>query len=381
MPSEETNVPRSVVFSDADRCAQAIVDSVGYDLRLAVPMSIGKPIRIVDALYRLAEADRRVQLTIFTGLTLTLPRPRSSLERRFTEPLLERLFSSCVEPLYAAAVRQGRLPPNIRVHEFFLLAGRSLANELAQKSYISLNYSQVARHLRRVETNVFAQLVAPHPSAARVSLSSNPDVTLDMLPCIASRRAHEPTVFAVELNENLPYMPGEAEIERAQIDMVLEPARPHYGLFAPPKQPVSLADYAMALHAATLVKDGGTLQIGIGAFSDALAHALVLRHTDNAAFRDLLDRLGTSLPEWAELDLFSVGLYGCSEMLVDGFLALKRAGVLKRHVAGPDGKPVLLHAGFFVGNQAFYRELREMPAEELAEIRMTSISHTNTLRG
>ena len=129
-------------------------------------------------------------------------------------------------------------------------------------------------------------------------------------------------MFAVELNENLPYMPGEAEIERAQIDMVLEPAGPHYGLFAPPKQSVSLADYAMALNAATLIKDGGTLQIGIGAFSDALTHALVLRHRGNAAFRNLLDKLGTPLPEWAELDPFSVGLYGCSEILVDGFLAL-----------------------------------------------------------
>jgi hypothetical protein len=58
MLSAETNVPRSVVFGDADRCAQAIVDRVGYDLRLAVPVSIGKPILIIDALYRLAEADR-----------------------------------------------------------------------------------------------------------------------------------------------------------------------------------------------------------------------------------------------------------------------------------------------------------------------------------
>src|SRR5262245_56845026 len=164
-----SNVPRSVVFSDADRCARAIVDSVGYDLRLAVPLSIGKPILIVDALYRLAEADRRVQLTIFTGLTLTLPRPRSSLERRFADPLLGRLFSGCVEPLYAAAVRQDRLPPNIRVHEFFLLAGQSLTNKLAQKSYICLNYSQVARHLERAETNVVAQAVAPPPSRAPVS--------------------------------------------------------------------------------------------------------------------------------------------------------------------------------------------------------------------
>ena len=80
-----------------------------------------------------------------------------------------------------------------------------------------------------------------------------------------------------------------------------------------------LADYAMALNAATLIKDGGTLQIGIGAFSDALAHALVLRHTDNAAFRDLLDKLGTPLPEWAELGPFSVALYGCSDMSSTAF--------------------------------------------------------------
>jgi acyl-CoA hydrolase len=68
-------------------------------------------------------------------------------------------------------------------------------------------------------------------------------------------------------------------------------------------------------------------------------------------------------------------------MLVDGFLALKNAGVLKRRVTALDGTPALLHAGFFIGNQAFYRQLREMPAEELAEICMTAISHTNTLRG
>src|SRR5262249_54400083 len=187
-------------------------------------------------------------------------------------------------------------------------------------------------------------------------------------------RAHEPTVFAVELNENLPYMPGEAEIERAQIDMVLEPAHPHYGLFAPPKQPVSLADYAMALHAATLVKDGGTLQIGIGAFSDALAHALALRHTDNAAFRDLLDELGTPLPEWAELDPFSVGLYGCSEMLVDGFLGLKKAGILKRRVPTSNGKTALIHAASFIPNKSFYDHLPAMPEEELAAICMTAVS-------
>jgi acyl-CoA hydrolase len=372
---------RNLLFRDADRSAEAIVDRVGRDLRLAVPISIGKPILLIDALYRLAEADRRVQLTIFTGLTLTRPRLRSSLERRFANPLLDRLFADCREPLYAAALREDRLPANIRISEFFLLAGASLRNKRTQRSYISLNYSHVASYLERADTNVFAQLVAPHPGGPRVSLSSNTDVTLDILPYISRRRADKPTVLAAEINANLPYMPGEAEVERAQLDVVLQPPEPHYSLFAPPKQTVSLSDYAMALHAASLVKDGGTLQIGIGSFSDALAHALVLRHTRNADFRVLLEQLGTPLPEWAELGPFSAGLYGCSEMLVDGFLALKRAGVLKRRVTGADGQPVLLHAGFFIGNAAFYRQLREMPAEELAEISMTAISHTNTLRG
>jgi acyl-CoA hydrolase len=369
---------------DPARCAEAIVDRVGRELRLAVPIGIGKPMLLINALYRLVESDRRLKLAIFTGLTLTRPRYRTELERRFVAPLLERLFASYPEPLYATALRQESLPPNISVNEFFLQAGQWLTNYSVQRSYISLNYSHVARHLERVETNVFAQLVAPlpEPGGTRVSLSSNTDVTLDMLPYIvARRRANKPIVVAGEINANLPYMPGEAEIERAEFDVLLEPDGPAYDLFAPPKEPVPLADYAMALHAATLIKDGGTLQIGIGSFADALVHALILRHNNNAAFRRLLGELAAPLAADAELDPFAEGLYGSTEMLVDGFLALKKAGVLKRHVATPEGGDALLHAGFFIGNQAFYRELREMPADERARIRMAPISYTNTLGG
>ena len=79
--------------------------------------------------------------------------------------------------------------------------------------------------------------------------------------------------------------------------------------------------------------------VGIGTFADALAHALILRHTRNADFRALVARLGTQLLPEAELDPFDQGLYGCSEMLVDGFLALRRAGVLRRKVpAGQAGR-------------------------------------------
>ena len=126
-------------------------------------------------------------------------------------------------------------------------------------------------------------------------------------------------------------MPGEAEVERGEFDVMLEPEGAAFDLFAPPKEPVSLADYAMALRAATRVKDGGTLQIGIGSFSDALAHALILRHTNNAAFCNLLDRLGHSPSGGDDLGALSDGSLRLHRVLVDGFLALE-AG---RHFVPP----------------------------------------------
>jgi acyl-CoA hydrolase len=368
---------------DPVKCAEAIIDRVGPHILLGVSIGIGKPNRLLNALYRLAEVDSSITLEIFTGLSLARPPFRTELERRFVGPLLDRLFPTYPELLYVQAQRHRQLPDNIAVREFFLQAGAWLSNEGVQQNYTSLNYSNVAGHLKRVGTNAFAQLVAPDPqgSGARYSLSSNTDVTRDMEPYVTSRRqTGQPVALAGEVNANLPYMPGEAEVDRGQFDVLLE-TRQSYDLFAPPKEPVSLADYAMALHAATLIRDGGTLQIGIGSFADALAHALILRHMRNSEFRALLARLGAPLHPDAELAPFSVGLYGCTEMLVDGFLALRRAGILKRRVRMGDGRGAILHAGFFVGNQAFYRELRDMPRADLEEIAMTAISFTNTLHG
>lgn len=376
-------------MTDPDLCARRVIDAVGKDIRMAVPIGIGKPVRLLNALYGLALADRSIRLRIFTGLTLVRPAFRSDVERRFVGPLLDRLFPTWPDIAYAEAMRSKALPPNVEVHEFFMQAGQWLSAPLVQQSYVAMNYRHVAAHLCALGVNVSAQLVAPasDPADGRVSLSSNTDITLDLAPYIASRRASgAPMLTLGELNANLPFMGGEAAVARSEFDVLLAPPGAPYDLFAPPKEPVSLADMAMGLYAAALVKDGGTLQIGIGSFADALTHALILRHTRNADFRRLLADLGAPLPDWAEITPFSQGLYGCSEMLVDGFLALARAGILTRRVTDArtsrtehDG-PVL-HAGFFLGSNAFYRELREMTADERDRFAMTAISFTNALLG
>lgn len=380
-------MPLKSTYDDPVRCAEAIIDQVGHDLVLAIPVGIGKPNLLVNALYSLAEADRRLSLRILTGLTLVKPQYKSDLERRFAGPIVDRLFGSWPALAYAEAMRKGELAPNVTVHEFFLQAGQWLSNPLMQQNYASLNYRHVHTHVMREGVNVIAQLVAPPRADAalagdpRYSLSSNTDVSLDLGGYIRDRRkAGAPIAVAGEINANLPFMSGAAAVARDHFDVLLEPAEPHFDLFAPPKEPVSTTDYAMALHAATLVKDGGTLQIGIGSFADALTHALILRHTQNTRFRALIERLGEPPAAGAEYGTFEQGLYGCSEMLVDGFLALRRAGILKRRVAN-EGRDVLVHGGFFLGSRAFYDELRALPPEALDEIAMTSISFTNTLAG
>ncbi|WP_436424453.1 hypothetical protein, partial [Enterococcus faecium] len=76
---------------------------------------------------------------------------------------------------------------------------------------------------------------------------------------------------------------------------------------------------------------------------DALAQGLIVRHSDNTAYREIMARLAPGQAP-RETKPFTAGLYGVSEMFFEAFLALIDAGVLKREVDG-----ALLHAAFFLG--------------------------------
>lgn len=361
-----------VIHDSADAVVDAIIARVGKQIVLALPLGLGKANRIANALYARARADASLNLTIVTALSLEVPRPGSDMERRFLAPVAERIFGGYVELDYISDRRAGALPANVTVHEFFMLAGRWLGVAGAQRDYISANYTHVGRYLLDRGVNVAAQLVARRGD--RFSLSSNPDLTLDLL----KAHAGDPRfVFVGEINEHLPFMAGDAELGSEAFDHVLDAREGSFTLFAPPKAPLGLADYAMGFHVARLIRDGGTLQIGIGSVGDGVASALALRQQDNATFREIVDAL-TPAEDMSprELAPFATGLYGCSEMLVDSFLHLMRAGVLKREVDG-----VALHAAFFLGPRDFYAALRAMSDAERARIGMTAVTFVNDLSG
>jgi acyl-CoA hydrolase len=341
---------------------------------LGLPLGLGKACTIANALYERAARDPSLMLHIFTALTLEAPHGRSELERRFLGPIAQRTMGGYPKLAYAEAQRKGVLPPNIEVNEFFFLAGRWLSVPSAQQSYVSANYTHACRYLIARGVNVIAQVVAKKEldDAARFSLSCNTDLTLDFL---AARRAGRANFLLVgEVNGEMPFMPGEGDLLADEFAHILDDHAGGFPLFAPPNEPVGLREYAIGLHAASLVVDGGTLQLGIGQESDATVHALILRQTHNARFRNSINALANGADNAADLSPLEVGLYGVSEMFVDGFLSLLDAGILKREVDG-----VLLHAAFFLGPRAFYRRLREMPEAKRAKIQMSAVSFTNEI--
>jgi len=364
-------------YENAARLADAIVARVGKTIVLALPLGLGKANHIANALYAKAASDRTIRLTIFTALTLEVPHAKSELERRFLEPVVQRVFAGYPALDYATAIRAGTLPPNISVNEFFFEAGQWLDSPYAQQNYISANYTHALRYVLDRGVNVIGQLVAHRSDEPNCySLSCNPDLTLDLLALRRERRAD--FVFAGEVNSELPFMGGEAAINEGELDFLLESSETNFPLFAPPREPIALADYAAGFHAASLVPDGGTLQIGIGSLGDAVAQGLILRHRNTEQYRTLLAALRPAGAQSADIHTapFTSGLYGCSEMFVEAMLDLFRAGVLKRDVGG-----AVLDAGFFLGSRAFYQALREMPAETLAKFRMRPISFVNELYG
>ncbi|QWT21736.1 hypothetical protein KPL74_06935 [Bacillus sp. NP157] len=383
------SIPRD---HDTLAAVAAILARTGGHPRVAAPLGLGKPHGLLNALYDAVADDTGRSLTLFTALSLTRPPAGKGLAARFAAPFIERHFGVTYEDLaYAKAQASGTLPTNVQVHEFYMQSGALLHSASAQRNYISQNYTHVARDLVGREINVLVQLVAARDG--RISLSSNPDLTFDFLDQMAAAGKPKPFCVAV-VHPDIPYVSGNAEAPDGLFDLVVAPevAAP---LFALPRSPIAPDEFALGMHASALVVDGGTLQIGIGALSDALVRALLLRHEQNDAWHEGIDALAGDVPGWGGGEPFAQGLYGASEMVMDGFMHLQRAGVLKRRAyedlatervvaaggtVGPAGGHYLRGA-FLLGSRELYAWMHASERDDPDAIDMCRVSNVNHLYG
>ncbi|HEX4870324.1 MAG TPA: acetyl-CoA hydrolase/transferase C-terminal domain-containing protein [Moraxellaceae bacterium] len=323
-------------------CLDDLIARTGPRLVLGIPLGIGKPNPWVNALYRRVRDDQFLSLHIFTALSLEKPKAHSDMEARFLGPFVERVFGNYPDLDYVRDRHSGLLPKNIQVTEFFYKSGEYLHNDYAQQNYLSANYTHVARDMMIQGVNVVAQAVAVRERGGRTeySLSSNPDVSLDLIRLM--RDAGRPLYRVLVVNREMPFLENDALVDESDVDAIVNDSAGTHTIFSAPNMKVDLTDYAIGMYVSSLVKDGGTLQIGIGSLGDAIAQALIVRDRHNGEYRAALAAMGAPLDHSGP---FAQGLYGCSEMFVNGFMALIDAGILRREVFGHVGLQRLLNAG------------------------------------
>lgn len=377
-------------LSEPDACVDDVIARLGKRLVLGTPLGIGKPRALLNALYRRAKRDANLELEVITGLSLNPPVGKSELEERFYRPIRARVWGDVPRLEFLDDLEARRLPDNVRISEFYVRAGAILHNERAQQHYISSNYSHVARDMMARGVNVVMQAVAVREEGGRrrYSWSGNPDVTVELVRRLdASGR---PYVLAGQISRALPWFGGACELSEATLHTVLDRPDLDHAPFAVPHEPVDDVGWAIGLRAAALVRDGGTLQVGIGALGDAACHALRLRQRADGTFgrilaaigRDAVDDVGGEGP-------FEVGLYVASELISFPLFVLFEEGIIRRRVheqheaqrealAGEAREGgTALQGAFFVGPAEFYRRLSALPEERRELIDMNGVAEVN----
>lgn len=468
-----TEAPRS--FTDVEQFVEALLGMVGK--KVVIAGGFGRPTYIFNELFRRAMEDPDIHLTMITGASFSRPKGSSDLEKRFIDPFVERVFGNLPDLDYVYPYTRGKLPKNIEVVEVFLQAGAFLNNTHAQQNFVYSNFTHWLRDMVEQGCNVFSQMTCKRVIDGQLCYSMSGDAyALDILHRLQELRDQGKKVAVVgQVNEELPFMYNDAIIPPETYDLILDDPKYNHTLLGPPSPPVDTTDYMIGLNAASLLPDGGTLQIGIGALGDAITYGCILRQEHNRRFKDvmaelgILENFGHIIDAVGGTDPFETGLYGSTEMFADGFRHLYNHGILKRavyddaplqrllnsgrisakvtaktletlveeglvnarltrqdlafllkygvlsgevtlakgvlrcadgteieanladpevikqirkHCLGDELKGgIVLHAGFFLGPQAMYQQLREMPEAEARKICMTDIAYVNQLYG
>src|SRR3546814_12135046 len=123
----------ATVIDDVEIAVDRIIERVGKRIVLGIPLGLGKPVELTNALYRRAQADPDLKLKIFTALSLAKPVASSDVARAFMVPFVERVFAGVHALDYVKAQHAGTLPPNVALTEFFFLPGAMLQHVEAQR--------------------------------------------------------------------------------------------------------------------------------------------------------------------------------------------------------------------------------------------------------
>ncbi len=330
---------RPLYLDDVETCVDEIIKRVGKDLIVAAPFGIGKPNHLLNALYQRIKKDKSIHLKLITALNLNPPSWKNELEKRLIEPMVKRLWPDY--PVLEYVNELSNPPSNFELIQFFFKPGARLNCAHSQQNFLCSNYTHAVRDGIIQGVNVLVQQINKKDIDGKryFSMSSDPDTHLEAGQIMRKEIENgKKGVIVAQTNEKAPFMYGKALVEEDFYDVVVDNRKYDFEMFHVPKEPVSLTDWTVGLQASSLVKDGGTLQVGIGSLGDAVISGLVLRHQNNSEYKNILNDLGVLdtaselIGNYGGTGTFEEGLHISSEMFVDTMIELYKAGIIKRRV-------------------------------------------------
>jgi len=220
------------------------------------------------------------------------------------------------------------------VENWFYGAPDRQVHDQGRCSYIPNNLhaaAQVKLHAAGNRVNVFWGTATPPDKRGYMSLS------LGLV--IEKQLIEAADLVILEINENLPWTLGDTHIHISEVDHVVEN---HVPLFELPSAPPAEWEQAIGGYIADLIKDGSTIQLGIGGIPNAITAFLMER-------RDL-------------------GVH--TEMFTNGMVDLYEAGVItgKRKTLWPNK----MVGAFALGTQKLYDFVHNNLVVEFQQGRVTN---------
>lgn len=327
-------------YSNAGDCADEIIARLNKKICVGIGCGVGKPVNFINALYLRAKSDPEIDLTIISALTLEKPKPQNELQRRLMEPMMSRIFEDGPDFEHVLDLRKNAIPDNVKLYEWMLPPGGYVMHDTGQKLHVASNFSDAPRDILSKDINIICQLAGSVEIDGKRMITSagNSDVINELLEAVIEKKKTSDRIIMAEVNSKAPFIWSDAMNEPEIFDYILEGDSFNQQPFCPPKEAISETNHMMGLYASLLVKDGGTLQVGIGSLGDAITNGILMRHKHNDIYKRLVEKSGILsakdglISEYGGDSPFSEGLFCDSEMFVDSFLDLYDEGIIKRKV-------------------------------------------------
>jgi len=239
----------------------------------------------------------------------------------------------------AAPYANPALKGSFHVNSLFIGANVRHTLKAGNGSYTPVFLSEVPGLFRKNKLPVDVALIqlSPPDQHGFCSLGSSVDASLAAL--------QNATCVIAQINPRVPRTHGDGVIHKSQVQFGVEADEPIFT--HEPHQP-SETEHRIGKNVASLIEDGSTLQMGIGAIPNAVLGEL--HHLKN------------------------LGIH--TEMFSDGILPLVESGVING--TAKRVKPGIILSGFALGSQKLYDFIDDNPSVNLCDIAW--VNDTKTIR-